>query len=79
MIVLIVISQLEVVYEIKESQISGSFLSPKTTNERGEVMPKARNPDADKAEALFHKGMKLINIAREEYSVGNCPALEEFL
>jgi uncharacterized protein YjcR len=28
-------------------------------------MPKARNPDAEKAEALFHKGMKLIDIARE--------------
>lgn len=28
-------------------------------------MPKARNPDADKAEALFRQGMKLIDIAKE--------------
>ncbi len=28
-------------------------------------MPKSRNPDAEKAEALFRKGMKLIDISRE--------------
>lgn len=28
-------------------------------------MPRARNPDTEKAEALFHKGMKLIDIAKE--------------
>lgn len=35
------------------------------TNGRGGVMPKPRNPDAEKAESLFRQGKKLIDIAKE--------------